>query len=76
VLETYACTKRLEAVVSLDEKPLDLFGKALSPGYLRLLIYEKEYLAILMVVERWRYYLKHDQFIIKTDRESLKYILQ
>lgn len=29
-----------------------------------------------MVVERYVYYLKHDQFIIKTNHESLKFMLE
>ena len=40
-----------------------------------LSIYEKEYLAILMAVEKWRHYLEQEQFIIQTDHESLKYLL-
>jgi hypothetical protein len=40
-----------------------------------LSIYEKEYLAILMAVERWRHYLEKEQFVIQTNHESLKYLL-
>jgi hypothetical protein len=40
-----------------------------------LSIYEKEYLAILMAVEKWRHYLEQEQFVIQTDHESLKYLL-
>jgi len=33
--------------------------------------YEKEYLAILFVVEQWRSYIQHAEFQITTDRKSL-----
>jgi hypothetical protein len=35
---------------------------------------KKECLAILLVVEKWRSYLQHQQFIIKTDHQSLQYL--
>jgi len=40
-----------------------------------LSIYEKKLLAMVMAVERWRYYLEGRQFIIRTVHESLKFIL-
>jgi len=43
---------------------------------LGLNIYEKEFLAVLVVVDKWRQYLEGGKFIIKTDHESLKFLLQ
>jgi hypothetical protein len=37
-------------------------------------IYEKECMAILFVVEQWRSYLQHDEFLIKTDHQSLTHL--
>jgi hypothetical protein len=39
-----------------------------------LSIYEKELLALLMAVERWRSYLQRGEFVIKTDHHSLCYL--
>jgi hypothetical protein len=36
--------------------------------------YEKECLAILLAVERWRQYLQHAQFTIPTDHKSLVHL--
>jgi hypothetical protein len=33
-------------------------------------------MAILMAVERWRRYIEHYQFIIKTGHKSLKFLLE
>lgn len=43
---------------------------------LGLAIYKKEYMAILMAVDRWRHYIEHNLFVIKTNYESIKYLLE
>jgi hypothetical protein len=49
-------------------------SKALGPNHQRLSIYEKEFLALIMAVERWRPYLQGHEFIIRTDHKSLAYL--
>jgi hypothetical protein len=46
----------------------------LGPKNLGLSTYEKEYLAILFVVDHWRPYLQHGEFLIKTDQQSLTHL--
>ena len=75
VLETDACDYGLGAVLSQEGKLVAYFSKSLSSKHLGLSIYEKEYLAIFMAVEKWSHYLEQEQFIIQTDHESLKYLL-
>jgi hypothetical protein len=74
-LETDACDSGLVAILSQEDRPVAYFSKSLSPKHMGLSIYEKEYLVILMAVEKWRHYLEQEQFIIQTDHESLKYLL-
>lgn len=51
--------------------PVAFFSKALSVNNQRLSTYEKEFLAVLTAVDKWRSYLQRNQFIIKTDHKSL-----
>uniref|UniRef100_A0A2C9V8V2 Reverse transcriptase RNase H-like domain-containing protein n=1 Tax=Manihot esculenta TaxID=3983 RepID=A0A2C9V8V2_MANES len=41
-----------------------------------LSVYEREQLAITIAVAKWRYYLEHGLFFIKTDNESIKQMRQ
>ena len=43
---------------------------------MHLSTYEKELLALVTTVHRWRPYLLGRPFVIKTDHQSLKYILE
>lgn len=45
--------------------PLAFLSRALGPKNRGLLTYEKECLAILMVVDRWRPYLQRREFVIR-----------
>ena len=38
--------------------------------------YEKECLAIILAVEKWRQYLQHAKFVIRTDHKSLLHITE
>jgi hypothetical protein len=51
--------------------PLAFLSKALGPKNQALSIYDKECLAILMALDRWKSYLQHKPFTIHTDQRSL-----
>jgi hypothetical protein len=76
VLETDSCDQGVGAVLMQDGHPLVYISKALGPKTRGLSTYEKEYLAILMVVDHWRLYLQHSSFIIHTDQRSLIHLIE
>jgi hypothetical protein len=55
-------------------QPIAFLSKALREKHKALSIYEKEFLALIMAVERWRHYLQRKEFIIQTDHKSLAYL--
>jgi hypothetical protein len=73
-VETDACQDGIGAVLMQHGKPIAYLSKALGEKHKNLSIYEKEFLALIMAVERWRPYLERNQFIIITDHKSLAYL--
>lgn len=74
VVETDASDLGIGAVLMQLGQPIAFLSKALGPVHQRLSIYEKEFLALIMAVEKWRPYLQRQEFIIKTDHKSLSYL--
>ncbi|GAB2285968.1 hypothetical protein Dimus_039739 [Dionaea muscipula] len=76
VLECDASGCGIGAVLMQNRRPIDYFSKALCAHNQGLLTYEKEFLAVLSAVQKWRHYLMGQPFVIKTNHESLKYPLE
>nr|GEU63151.1 hypothetical protein [Tanacetum cinerariifolium] len=76
IIETDASGVGLGAVLSQNKHPIAFFSKALGPKHLQLATYEKELLAIVAAIQRWKGYLLGRPFVIKTDHQALKYILE
>ena len=76
VVETDASNTRIGAVLMQEGHPLAYISKALSPKHQGLLVYEKELFVIVYAVTKWHHYLHGRHFNIKTDHQSLKYLLQ
>lgn len=75
VVEVDACSKGIGAVLSQNRKPIAFVSKALSPKQQALSVYEKEMLAILVVVKKWSAYLLGRHFNILTDHSFLQFLL-
>lgn len=76
VVETDACAHGVGAVLMQRERPVAYLSKALGPTHQQLSIYEKEFLALIMAVEKWRSYLQRQEFTIRTDHKSLSYLTE
>lgn len=76
ILETDACDFGIGAMLMQDHHPLAYLSKHLCPRNQTLSVYEMECLAILMVVEKWRPYLQHGKFLIRTDHKSLLHLTE
>lgn len=74
VLETDACKDGIGAVLMQHGHPVAYLSKGLCPKNQALSTYEKECLAILMAVEKWRPYLQHQRFTIRTDQQALLHL--
>lgn len=75
-VETDACEEGVGAVLMQQGKPVAYMSKALSEKHRLMSIYEKEMLAIVLSLQKWRPYLLGRHFKIRTDHQSLKFLLQ
>ncbi|GJR39964.1 putative mitochondrial protein [Tanacetum coccineum] len=75
VVETDASGIGLGAVLQQGGHPIAYLSKTLVPKHQSLSTYEKELMAIILALEKWRGYLLDRHFKIKTDHFSLKYLL-
>jgi len=73
-IDTDASGAEVGAVLHQDGHPLAFLSKPLCPRNQGLTVYEKEYLALLMAVDKWRHYLLHAEFVIHTDHQSLTHL--
>ena len=62
-------------VLMQEHQPIAFHSQVLKGTALALSTYENEFLALISAVRKWRPYLVGRPFIIKTDQQSLKYLL-
>jgi hypothetical protein len=76
VLETDASDIGFGAVLMQQGHPVAYLSKAVCPKNRALSTYEKECMAIILAVKKWRPYLQHQPFVIKTDHRSLLHLTE
>ena len=70
-LETDASATGIGAVLSQNQHLIAYISKALGPKAQAMSTYEKECMALIMAVTKWKPYLQHKEFTIATDHRSL-----
>jgi hypothetical protein len=73
-LETDASNTGVGVVLLQAGHPVAFLSKALSSRNQTLSAYEKECLAILFAVDKWRPYMQHREFEIHIDHKSLLHL--
>lgn len=76
VIECDTSGRRIGVVLMQGGKPLAYLSQALKGRTLDLSTYEKELLALVVSIKKWRPYLLGHRFIIQTDRHSSKFLLE
>lgn len=76
VTETDASGTRLGVVLMQNQHPIAYFSHTLSERNKTKSVNERELMAIVYSIQRWRPYLLGQRFIVRTDQQALKHILE
>lgn len=62
-------------MLSQNKRPITFLSQAFSSQGRIKSVYERELLAIVKAVTKWKHYLAGNEFVIKTDQRNLRHLL-
>ncbi|KAJ7949788.1 Ty3/gypsy retrotransposon protein [Quillaja saponaria] len=75
-VESDASSEGVGAILSQSGHPVAYFSKGLSFSNRLKSAYERELLAVVLALQKWKHYLMGRHFFLKTDHYTLKYLLE
>jgi len=75
-VECDASSLGVGAILIQDNHPVAYFSKGFSFSNRIKSTYDRELLAVVLALQKWKHYLLGHHFFIKTDHYSLKYLMQ
>lgn len=76
IIECDASGGGIGAVLMQSGQPLAYLSQGMKGKSLSLSTYEKELLALVTAIRKWRHYLLGHTFKVRTDQQALKYLLE